>query len=113
MPLRQELKDALVVAMKTRDRTAASVLRTTLAAIDNAGAVAVADPGPQAIELTPVGAAATEAPRRDLTEADVERIVRAELDERRTLAADYARAGKPEQAERFQAEADVLAGVLG
>ncbi|POM26436.1 Yqey-like protein [Actinomadura rubteroloni] len=113
MPLRQGLKDALVVAMKSRDRTAASVLRTTLAAIDNAGAVAVADAGAQAVELTPVGVGATEVPRRDLTEDDVEKIVRAELAERRTLAADYARAGKAEQAERFQAEADVLAGVLG
>ena len=39
-PLRSRLRAALTAAMKARDTVAVTALRTTLAAIDNAGAVA-------------------------------------------------------------------------
>jgi uncharacterized protein len=100
--------------MKRRDRVAVSVLRATLAAIDNAEAV---DRPPAvdrhlAIEQTPVGVAAAELPRRELTERDVERIVRAEVMQREAAAREYDRVGRPDQAERLRGEVSVLAAHL-
>ena len=39
VPLRQNLRDALTTAIKSRDRVAVAALRSALAAIDNAEAV--------------------------------------------------------------------------
>jgi uncharacterized protein YqeY len=51
------LRNALVAAMNERDRVAVTVLRSTLAAIDNAEAVdaTAAAGGSSAIESSPVG----------------------------------------------------------
>jgi uncharacterized protein YqeY len=113
-PLRQRLRAALPAAMKARDRTAVAALRSTLAAIDNAEAV---DGGPSAgrglaIEQSPVGVGAAEVARRVLTEAEVERIVRAEVAEREAAARDYDQAGRPEHAEQLRAEAEALSAHL-
>src|SRR5690349_21859379 len=113
--LRERLRTALPVAMKARDRTAVSVLRSTLSAIDNAEAVdrpAGADRG-LAIEQSAAGVGAMEVARRDLSEHDVERIVRAEIAERETAAAGYAGSGRAEQAGKLRAEAAVLTALLG
>jgi uncharacterized protein len=112
--LRERLRAALPTAMKARDRTAVSALRSTLSAIDNAEAVdrpAGADRG-LAIEQSAVGVGAMEVARRELTDDDVERIVRAEIDEREEAAAGYARSGRTEQAEKLRAEAAVLTSLL-
>jgi uncharacterized protein YqeY len=108
--LRQRLRGALRTAMKSRDRVALGALRSTLAAIDNAEAVEVDASAARnlAIEMIPSGAGAAEAERRVLTEADVERIVRAEAAEREAGARDYDAAGRPERAELLRAEARVL-----
>src|SRR5262245_40981666 len=108
--LRQRLRDALLTAMKSRDRRTAGVLRSTLAAIDNAEAVEVAastDRG-MAIEQSPFGVGASDAQRRILTEAQVEQIVHAEATAREAAARDYDTAGRPERAELLRAEAQVL-----
>jgi uncharacterized protein YqeY len=99
--------------MKARDALAVRVLRSTLAAIDNAEAVDAA-PGHQqlAIERTPVGVGAAEAPRRVLTAAQVADIVRAEIAEREAAARDYDRAGRPERAGQLRGEAAVLSAHL-
>jgi len=112
--LRHRLRQALPAAMKAGDRVAVAALRSTLAAIDNAGAVDRAPSVDQtlAIERIPVGAGAAEVPRRVLTEAQVEHIVRAELAEREAAAREYERAGRSEQAERLRHEAGVLAAHL-
>lgn len=100
--------------MKTRDRGAAAVLRSALAAIDNAEAVdGPASAGGLAIEQTPVGVGAAEVARRVLTEAQVEEIVRAEMAERETAARDCDRIGHPDRAVRLRAEIGVLAAHLG
>lgn len=113
-PLRERLRKALPAAMKARDRPAVSALRATLAALDNAEAVA---PGEeqlrgQAIEEAPVGAGATEVARQLLGEDDVIRIVRAEADEREKAAAEYHDLGRGDRAEQLSAEAAVLRGHL-
>ncbi|MBF9068134.1 GatB/YqeY domain-containing protein [Streptacidiphilus fuscans] len=116
VPIRQRLRDALTVALKGRDRVAASVLRATLGAIENAEAVERPEPGRAegerpgslAIEATPLGVGAAEVDRRVLTEADVRAIVRAEVAEREAAVEACERAGRGEQAERLRAELNVL-----
>lgn len=112
--LRERLRAALPTAMKARDRTAVSALRSTLSAIDNAEAVdrpAGVDRG-LAIEQSAVGVGATEVARRELSDDDVEHIVRAEIAERETAAAGYAESGRVEPAERLRAEAAVLTALI-
>ncbi len=113
-PLQQRLRTALPAAMQARDKVALAVLRSTLAAIENAEAVELSaiPGGGLAIEQTPVGAGVTEASRRELTGADVERIVRAELAEREAAAQAYDQAGQPAQADRLRTEIRVLSAYL-
>jgi uncharacterized protein len=100
--------------MKARDKAAVSALRATLAALDNAEAVAPAGEQlrGQAIEEAPIGAGATEVARQVLSEDDVVRIVRAEADEREKAAAEYRELGRDDRAEQLSAEAAVLRGHL-
>lgn len=114
-PLRQRLRDALTGAIKTRDKVAVAALRSTLAAIDNAEAIERPDTADRqpAIEQLQIGVGSTEAARRELTDAQIERIVRAELAEREAAARDYQRVGRIEHAERLRGEIRVLAQQLG
>jgi uncharacterized protein len=114
--LRGRLRAALPAAMKARDTATVAALRSALAAIDNAEAVESTQ-GPTAAahpELagTVAGVGAAEARRRSLPEDEVERIVRAEVADRRAAATAYERAGRPERAERLRAEADALGAHL-
>jgi uncharacterized protein YqeY len=115
VPLRQRLRTALPIALKARDRLTVAVLRSTLAALDNAEAVAgpAPDGSSLAIERTPLGAGAAEVPRRVLTEEQVERLVRAEIAEREAAALDYERAGRTDRAQQLRGEAEVLSAHLG
>ncbi|WP_031515610.1 GatB/YqeY domain-containing protein [Streptomyces sp. NRRL F-5123] len=112
--LQKRLRAALPAAMRARDKATLALLRSTLAAIENAEAVELTDVpgGSLAIERTPVGPGAAEAVRRELTEADVERIVRAELAEREAAAQAYDQAGQPAQAEQLRAGVAVVAAYL-
>jgi uncharacterized protein len=115
--LRDRLRDGLPAAIKARDGVAVAALRSALAAIGNAEAVAPPPDSPAEathaqLAGTVVGVGAAEAERRALSEAEVEEIARAEVDERRTAADAYERAGRPEVARRLRAEADVLGGYL-
>ena len=112
--MRQRLRAALPEAMRARDRAAVAALRSTLAAIDNAEAVAVKSSGGQglAIEQTPLGVGAAEVERRVLTDAQVEDIVRTEVAEREAAARDYDRAGQRQRAELLQSEIGVLSAHL-
>lgn len=112
--LRRRLRNALVAAMKERDRVAVTALRSTLAAIDNAEAVdttAVAS-GSLTIESSPVGIGVAEAERRALSDEDIAQIVRSEVADREAAALEYDRAGRPERAEALRAEAQVLSSHL-
>jgi uncharacterized protein YqeY len=115
--LRDRLRDGLPAAIKGRDAVAVAALRSALAAIDNAEAVApppglTAEATHARLAGTVAGMGAAEAERRALSEAQVEEIVQGEVDERRTAADAYERAGRPDQAGRLRAEADVLGGHL-
>ncbi|MCA2208106.1 GatB/YqeY domain-containing protein [Nocardia rosealba] len=110
--LRDRLRTALKPAMKARDRSAVSALRSALAAIDNAEAVDVGDAKAGALEDSAVGLGAAEVRRRELTEDDIVEIVRHEINERRITAGEYDRLGAVDQRDQVTAEADVLSAFL-
>jgi uncharacterized protein len=116
--MRAELRRDLTDAMRRRDAVAVAALRTALAAIENAEAVHPGDDGPlpepggSPVAGGVVGLGAAEAPRRHLTAADQERIIRTEVRERLAAAADYERRGQHARAERLRAEAHVLGRYL-
>lgn len=87
--------------MRERDATATSVLRTTLSAIANAEAVEV-----------PPGTTATELPRRELTERDIDAIVRGEHDDLTTTATELRAHGRLDEAAELDAKAAVLRSQL-
>ncbi|MGC5363428.1 hypothetical protein ACPXCE_17390 [Streptomyces sp. DT24] len=96
--------------MRAHDKVAVSALRATLAALDNAEAVPVdgAEARGLALEQSPVGAGATEAMRRELSEHDVADVVRAEATERLDVAAQLTAPAHADRVARLRAEAAVL-----
>jgi uncharacterized protein YqeY len=107
------MRDALPEAMRARDRAAVSALRATLAALDNAEAVPLDEmdetaPRAAALEASPVGAGATEAARRELSEEEMVDVVRAEAAERLEAAAHLTAPAHADRAERLRTEAAVL-----
>ena len=95
-----------------RNQVAVSALRSALSAISNAEAVsappAVAAASSPYIAGATAGPGAGDAPRRHLSAADLEQIVRAEVSERLLAARDYERAGHADWARRLRSEASVL-----
>lgn len=100
--------------MRARDKAAVSALRATLAALDNAEAVPVDEAQLRglALEESPVGAGATEAVRRELSERAVADIVRDEATERLEAAAQLTAPAHADRVERLRAEAAVLLRLL-
>jgi uncharacterized protein len=115
--IRTRLRRALGAALKARNAAAISALRLALSAIGNAEAV---DPGPGRPAWTGSahfagavsGLGAGEAERRDLSEADVAMIVRAQAAERESAAAEYERSGYAEAAAGLRDGNQVLLAVL-
>ncbi|WP_406445877.1 hypothetical protein OHB00_19515 [Streptomyces sp. NBC_00631] len=100
--------------MRARDKAAVSALRATLAALDNAEAVPVDETELRglALEASPFGAGATEVARRELSEPDVVRVVRAEAAERLAAAEQLTAPAHADRAGRLRAEAAVLLRLL-
>jgi uncharacterized protein len=115
MNVRDRLRTALPAALKQRDAGLVAALRATLAALDNAEAVRTQehDHGSLALEETPVGLGVREVARRNLSDEEVERLVRAEIDERQTAARVYEQVGEHERARQLRHDADTLAAVAG
>ncbi|GAA5056819.1 GatB/YqeY domain-containing protein [Nocardia callitridis] len=110
--LRARMRAALTTAMKSRDRQAISALRSALGAIDNAEAVDGTEHRAGAVEDSSVGVGSTEVRRRDLSESDIEQIVRTAIAERRTVADEYDGLGQAEHAAALRAEAETLSALL-
>jgi uncharacterized protein len=108
--VRERLRADLLAAMKAKDRGAVAAIRSALSAIANAEAVPAPAPttgdGPIAGAVS--GVAATDAPRRDLSDDQVRRILRAEITEREHEANAYDEAGRSDTADRLRREAAVL-----
>ncbi|MEV5593976.1 GatB/YqeY domain-containing protein [Streptomyces sp. NPDC052496] len=90
--LKSKLQDDLTTAIRARDELRSSTLRLTLTAV-------------QKEEV-----AGTEA--RELSDAEVEKIIAREAKKRREAAEAFDKGGRAEQAERERAEGEVLAGYL-
>jgi uncharacterized protein YqeY len=115
--LRSALRADLVTAMKARQSDAVAALRTTLAAFDNAEAVAApASPGTvvtsEHFAGSAAGLGATEAVRRVLSLDDMYGILRAQVAERNSEAENYESLGQSAAAARLRREVDVLRGYL-
>ncbi len=91
-PLKDRLRDDLTTAMKSRDELRTATLRMVLAAV------------------TAEEVAGKEA--RELTDEDVQAVLRREAKKRREAAEAFGGAGRAESAAREQAEEQVLAGYL-
>lgn len=110
--LPDRLRAELTRALRQRDAERVEVLRATLAAIGNAEAVPVQTHG-VALEASPVGVGIRDVPRRELSDDDVARVICAEIAERRSAAAVYEQAGRPDHAQRLRREAATLADLTG
>jgi uncharacterized protein len=111
---RRTLRDALLAARKDRDSTRVSALRSALSAIDNAETpddARVDAPSSGTIAGGVVGLAA-EVARRELSDAEIRELLRAEVDER-LAAARQIDASHTELAATLRAGAAVLTDLLG
>ena len=90
--LKQKLRDDLTTAMKARDELTTATLRMVLAAV-----TAEEVSGKQA---------------RELSDDEVQAVLRREAKKRREAAEAFGGAGRAEQAAREQAEGEVVAGYL-
>jgi uncharacterized protein YqeY len=100
----------LPVAMKARDASAVSALRTGLAAIANAEAPEVVAPagGAAPMPVEPVVGQLVEHARLDLSVADVERILRHEIADRQETIAAIEPHGRAAEVDELRAEITVL-----
>jgi uncharacterized protein YqeY len=108
MEIVDRMRRQLVQAMKDRDTSAATALRSAMAALANAEAVPVAD-GPYDPAEGPYGG---EAARRELTAADVRAVLDGLVVELDESAALYREHGKDEAAEDLVRQSAVLAAYV-
>jgi hypothetical protein len=112
---RTTLRDALLAARKNRDSMRVSALRSALSAIDNAetpDGARVDAPASGTIAGGVVGLGAAEVARRELSDAEIRELLRAEVDER-LAAARQIDASHTERAATLRAGAAVLTDLLG
>lgn len=105
--LQERLKADLTAALRDRDRPTVTALRTALAAVSNAEAV----PSDNSYRHPIVGQL-NEVPRRELTEEQVEAILRAEAAERQKAIEEYESLGLADAAARLNAEQAALSRYL-
>ncbi|HEY7722207.1 MAG TPA: hypothetical protein VIB11_10245 [Pedococcus sp.] len=111
--LRSRMRADLVAAMKAHRPEVVAALRTAIAALDNAEAVAPAAARTEAasehLAGTTAGVGSTEAERHRLTLDDVRAVLRAQVAERGADADRYDAHGQHEAAGRLRREAEALA----
>jgi uncharacterized protein YqeY len=115
--IRARLGQALRAALRSRDQAAIAALRSALAAIANAeavdaGARPAAVTGSEHFAGAAAGLGAAEVARKELTDAAVREVVRAEIAGRAAAAGQYRRGGHAERADRLAAEITVLEAAL-
>jgi len=111
--LRTLMRRDLMTALKAKDAVATTAIRSLLAAIDNVEAPPADSHSPEVaqnehIAGSAVGLGAAEIERRQLTDADLQSVIEAEIQERSTAATEYERLGRDDHAGRLRAEAEVL-----
>jgi uncharacterized protein YqeY len=110
--LRAAMRADLLAAMKARDKDAVTALRVALGALDSAEAVPVEEIdsriGSDHVAGATTGLGSSEAARLELTIERAREVLRAELEDRRSIAAEYTEIGQVDAAEHLRAEADVI-----
>lgn len=97
MPLRTLLRADLNQARKAHDSELVTLIRTLIAAIDNA----------EAVDVSTAMEGASEAPRRNLSDDEIMKIVLDEGHDLRSAADDYEEHGRPDEAQRLRSLAKV------
>jgi uncharacterized protein YqeY len=105
--VRAQMQTDLRDALRDRDRSRVSALRTALAALANAEAV---DPEDVAVRK---GIYAAEVERRALTDDDVRSVLGGVRDELLVAAGEIGRLGRKEEAERLRAQAAMVEAYFG
>jgi uncharacterized protein YqeY len=109
--LKKRLRDDLKVAIRARSTDEVRLLRTLIAALDNAEAVPTATDGP----ATPragtraFGDPSGEVARREIDEASLDALLADEAGARLAAAGDYDRHGQGAEAARLRKEAELIA----
>lgn len=99
--VRVQLRSELTAALKRGQRIRISIIRTAIAAIDNAEAV---DPDPRAY--------GNEVPRRMLSHAEVRGVLMTQIEEHERAAAVYRSNGHEHEADELNQQAVVLRSLL-
>ena len=99
MGLKEQLPEDLKSAMRAGDAVRRDVLRSLLTAISNA-------------EIARVNIKDETASRQGLSDPDVLDVVQKQVKQRRESADEYRKGGRPELAEREEAEAAILTAYL-
>jgi hypothetical protein len=111
--LRAALRRGLTTALKARDTEALAALRTAIAAIDNAEAIATADTHRPVTSADIAGASSgvgsTEAVRQSLSIGQLRDIMREQITEYAREADRYDALGQPDAAHRLRHRARILA----
>jgi hypothetical protein len=111
--LRAALRHGLTTALKARDTEALAALRTAIAAIDNAEAIATADTHRPVTSADIAGASSgvgsTEAVRQSLSSGQLRDIVCEQITEYAREADRYDALGQPDAAQRLRHRARILA----
>ncbi|MGU3291766.1 glutamyl-tRNA amidotransferase [Williamsia sp. M5A3_1d] len=111
--MRSALRHDLRSALAAGDRTAVAALRSAIAAIDNAQAPTLDDGSASLPAPTGgVGVGSTEIDRLDLDEDELRSVLRAELDESLSAAAQFDALDRPDDAAAMRARAAVVARYL-
>jgi uncharacterized protein YqeY len=103
--LKERLRADLKAAMQARSSDDVRVLRSLIAAVDNAEAV----PGEHKNIQRAFGDPGSEVARRELDGEDLAALLEREIEERLAAAAGYG-ASRPDAATRLRAEAALIAG---
>lgn len=103
--LKARLRGDLMIAMRGKLAAETALLRTLIAAIDNAQAVPVAQ---RPYVVRPFGDGSAEAPRRDLSADDLRAVLEGEIESRLADAEAMARGGRVDRAEELRTEADLV-----
>lgn len=106
--LRTQMSQDLRTALKSRDKVAVSLLRSLMASLDNAEAVAVDDASLPTVPTTE----RYEVARKTLTADDVRRLLEQELAERQRVHDEFVSLGKADVVVRLRTEIELIAAYL-
>ena len=107
--LKERLRADLKAAMRARKSSEVGVIRTLIAAIDNAEAVPIEGFQERLRQREFIG----EVTRRELDAAALDAVLTAETQSRLAAADDYERNGRADEGARLRSEADLIARYRG